>query len=425
MSFQRLLAHQYVDGLRLLGPIVGRYLVVVGLVGFVVDGGVFGVLLNLFLLRIGYGPEQIGLVNASGTLAFAMASLPAGALGERFGSLRIIVVGIGLMLAGTLLLPLADTLAPTVRLPWLISTLVLLYLGLALFFVNTAPFLLGAVDAEQRTQVFGLQTALLSLAAFLGSLVGGALPPLIASLLGVDLDVAAPYRYALMLSGLSLFAAMLVAATIRPRQSAGPEVIATTPVPVAGAASILGLLALIALVRLLQVAGVGATTTFFNVYLDAELLLPSAQIGAIIAAGRLLGVPAALATSSLTRRFGKPPVVIAATIGSALSILPLAIFAHWGAAAISFVGLVGLSWIRYSASIVYYLELVPPARRATVSGIAEMAGGICFTLITFGGGYLIVLLGYRALFLTAAAITALSALVFWLAFRNRKPYGET
>ena len=67
---------------------------------------------------------------------------------------------------------------------------------------------------------------------------------------------------------------------------------------------------------------------------------------------------------------------------------------------------------------------VPPARRATVSGITEMAGGICFTLITYGGGRVIALLGYRPLFLSAAAITALSALVFWLAFRGRAPYAE-
>jgi MFS family permease len=425
MRLERSPALRYLDELRLLGPAVGLYLLVVGLVGFVVDGGVFAVLLNLYLLRIGYGPEQIGLVNAAGTLTFALASLPAGALGERLGSLRMIVVGIVMMLASTLLLPLADLLAPAARMPWLIATLALSYLGLAFFFVNTAPFLLGAVAPARRTQVFGLQTALLSLAAFLGSLVGGALPPLFAELLGLELSAAAPFRYALMLSSLALFAALVAVRAIRPAAPSGPETGSAASLigPVAG--SLLGLLFLIALVRLLQVAGVAATTTFFNVYLDAELLLPTAQIGAIIATGRLLGVPAALATSWLTDRFGKPGVVIASTLASAAAILPLALIPRWEAAAISFVGLVGLSWIRYSSSIVYMLELVPPGRRATVSGLSETAGGICFTLITFGGGYMIVLLGYRALFLTAAAVTALSALVFWLAFRGREPYAES
>jgi MFS family permease len=418
---------RFVEGLRLLGPTVGLYLLVVALVGFVVDGGVFAVLLNLYLLRLGYGPEQVGLVNAVGTLSFALASLPAGALGERFGSRQVLTAGIGLMLAGCVLLPLADVLPAEARLPWLMGTLALGYVGLACFFVNTAPFILGAVRAEQRTLVFSFQTALLSLAAFLGSLVGGVLPPLFAALLGVEPDAAAPYRYALLVSGLALIAALGAAAALRP----GPAVAAEPPAagsparPAASAAApILGLLVIMALVRLLQVAGVGVTTTFFNVYLDAELLVPTAQIGAIIAVGRLLGVPAALATSSLTARFGKPSVVIVSSLASAVSILPLALIPHWGAAAASFICLVGISWIRYSASIVYYLELVAPARRATVSGVVEMAGGICFTLITFFGGYTIALLGYRPLFLGAAAVTAVSALAFWLAFRGREPYRE-
>lgn len=420
-----------VAGVRLLGPAVGLYLLVVALVGFVVDGGVFAVLLNLYLLRIGYGPEQVGLVNAAGTLTFALASLPAGALGERFGSLPMIRIGIALMLAGCLTLPLADTLPAELRLAWLMGTLALCYLGLALFFVNTAPFILGVVHAEQRTLVFSFQTALLSLAAFFGSLVGGVLPPLFAGLLGAEQGAAAPYRYALLVSGLALVTAIAAAAAIRPERPPAGDTPLIASAPLGGASSaavavpILGLLVLMALVRLLQVAGVGVTTTFFNVYLDSELLVPTAQIGAIIAVGRLLGVPAALATASLTSRFGKGPVVIATSLASAVSILPLALVPHWSAAAVSFVSLVGLSWIRYSASIVYYLELVPPARRATVSGVVEMAGGICFTLITFFGGYTIVLLGYRPLFLGAAAVTALSALAFWLAFRGREPFRES
>ena len=50
-----------------LTPIIARYFVAVALVGFALDGGIYSVLLNLFLLRLGYGPEQIGLVNAAGT----------------------------------------------------------------------------------------------------------------------------------------------------------------------------------------------------------------------------------------------------------------------------------------------------------------------------------------------------------------------
>ncbi|MFL5802168.1 MAG: hypothetical protein ACJ8CR_10560, partial [Roseiflexaceae bacterium] len=230
----------------------------------------------------------------------------------------------------------------------------------------------------------------------------------------------APYRYALILAALALLPAMLAIRAAPHTTVRHEEVpVAASIAPPRAAPAIFGLLAMIALVRLLQVAGLAATTTFFNVYLDTALLMPTAQIGAIIAFGRLLGVPAALATAGLTARFGNRGVVIGASLGTAISMLPLALIPHWGAAGLSFIGVIGLSWIRYAASVVYFLELVPPRRRATVSGVTEMAAGICFTVLAFGGGYMIALLGYRSLFLASATITGLSALVFWLCFRSR------
>lgn len=415
------MAVHYVQRLRKLSPTVALYFVTIALVGFAIDGGVYAVLLNLFLLRLDYGTEAIGLINAAGTLTFALSSLPAGLLGERWGSRRMILIGLSLLMVGSALLPFADVVAPEWQLAWLLAADVVLYMGLSLYFVNTAPFIMAAVDAGQRNRIFSLQTALLSMSAFVGSLVGGFLPSTIASLLGMSAAQPAPYRYALIIAGVSLVVAVL-AMRATPQTSARREeeaeaAAATAMPPVATA--IVGLLAMIALVRLLQVAGMAATTTFFNVYLDQALLVPTAQIGAIVAFGRLLGVPAAFATSSLAARFGNRGVVIGASLVTALSILPLALIPHWGAAGLSFIGVIASSWIRYAASVVYFLELVPPSRRATVSGVTEMAAGLCFTALAFGGGYMIALFGYRSLFLAGAAITGLSALVFWLLFRKR------
>lgn len=405
---------------RVINPTVALYFVSIAVIGFAIDGGVYAVLLNLFLVRLGYGPEQVGLVNSVGTLAFALSSLPAGMLGERWGNRRMMLLGLGLMLVACLLLPLADTLRVSWQLPWLLVQILVMYVGLALYFVNTAPFVMDAIDATQRNQVFSMQTALTSLASFVGSLLGGFLPPLIGGLIGASLDLPVAYRYALMIAGLAMIPAIFALRAARPVSRPRSD----TPVPVDGApvavaAPLGGMLIMMALVRVLQVSGIGTVNTFFNVYLDQGLLVPTAQIGMIIAAARLLGVPAALATSALTTRFGNRAVVIGASLGTALSILPIALLPHWGAAGASFVGVVGLSWIRYASSLVYFLELVPPRRRATVAGLMEMAAGICFTIIAFGGGYVIALFGYPTLFLLGAGVTALSALIFWLYFGKR------
>lgn len=414
--------HMLTRPLRGLGPAVTSYLVATGLVGFAVDGGIYAVLLNLFLLRMGYGPAEIGLINAAGTFTFALASLPAGLLGARWGGRRLMLAGLGMMLAGCALLPLADALAPGWRLPWLLGFAVLIYLGLALFFVNTAPLLMRAVAPERRTQVVGLQTALISLSAFAGGLLGGLLPPLFARLSGAPLSGPAPYRYALIVAGVSLAGAIVAIAAARPDEAPPPAPAPAGPAPAAApslASPVLGLLAMIALVRTLQVAGVAAVSSYTNVYLDAGLGASTALIGAIIATGRLVGAGAALTTVGLTARFGNWSVVFWSSVVSALSLLPIALVPHWGAAAASFVAVIGLSWVRYTASLVYFLELVPEGARPTTAGVLEMAAGVCFTLVTFGGGLLIARLGYSSLFLAAAALTALSAASFWLLFRGR------
>jgi MFS family permease len=402
-----------------LTPAVARYFVAVALVGFAIDGGIYSVLLNLFLVRLGYGPEAIGLINAAGTLTFALASLPAGMIGARWGSRPIMLLGLGLLAAGSLLLPLADTLPSEWRLAWLLINMSVLYLGLALYFVNTAPYVMEAIRPEQRTYIFSFQMALLALAAFLGSLIGGFLPPAFVALLGSSAAQPAPYRYGLLIAGLALLPGMLAIHAARPAAGAAArDTAATAPEPAPLAKALIGLLAMIAIVRVLQVSGLAVTTTFFNVYLDSALLVSTARIGLLIALGRLLGIPAALATGTLTARYGNRGVVIGASIGTALSILPIALIPHWGAAGLSLIGVIGLSGIRYPASMVYFMELVPPAQRATVSGLTEMAAGICFTAMTFGGGYIIAAFGYRSLFLLGAALTGLSALVFWRSFRE-------
>ncbi len=415
-----LITRRYVDGLRQLTPDLRRYYLAVSLLGFAVDGGVYAVLLNLFLARLGYGPEVIGLVNAAGMVVFALASLPAGIFGERWGSKRIMLWGLGLLMVGGVLLPLADLLPAAARLPWLITMIICLYLGLALAFVNTAPMLLGLVATDQRNQAYATQTALLGLASFLGSLLGGLLPTLVSVLTSVALDQPMPYRYGLIVAGVAVIPALLALARIQPGAVREMPALPAGAPGTRAATSILGLLSLIALVRVLQVAGLAVTSTFINLYLDAELRVSTAQIGVLLALGRLVSVPAVLTTAALSARFGNRNVVIGASLATAVGMLPLALIPHWGPAWLSLMIVSGLSGVRYAASMVYFLDLVPLNKRATTAGVTEMAAGICFTALTFGGGYIITLLGYRALFLLGAALSALSALVFWALFRGRQ-----
>jgi len=411
------MATTYLQALRRFSRDVRLYLITAALFGFTVFGGIYPVLFNLYLLRLGHGPEFIGLVNAAFLLAFGGFCLPAGVLGGRWGIRRMMIAGLCLAVAGHGLLPLAEFIPNTTQAGWILATYLLSGLGIALYIVNATPFLMGTTSSEERIHVFSVQAALWPLAGFAGSLVGGLLPRLFATVMDASLDNPAPYRYPLLIAAVALIptvVAMLATREISPAHI--EETVAETgPAPY-------GLIALMALVVLLQSAGSGVARTFFNVYLDASLHVPTAQIGALSATGQLLAVPAALAAPLLMTRWGKSRTYVLGSLGMALGLLPLALIPHWGTAGLGFMGVMAPASIASPTITVYHQEIVSPGWRSAMSGATTMAGGLSWSAMALGGGYLITALGYRSLFLTGAGLTAAGALLFWAYFRV--PRGE-
>ena len=155
------------------------------LIGFTIFGGVYTVLLNLYLLRLGYGPQLIGQVNAVGALSFAFLSMPAGLLANRWGARRSMIVGMIIAALGFGLLPLGEFAPTSAQLTWIMGAYALGVLGNTLFLVCSIPFLTLICPPRLRNHVFSTQVALWPLAGFAGSLCGGLLPGLFSALLSL------------------------------------------------------------------------------------------------------------------------------------------------------------------------------------------------------------------------------------------------
>lgn len=415
------MAANYLGTLRKFNRNVRFYLLATALLGFAIDGGVYSVIFNLYLLRLGFGPEFIGQANSLGLLAFALSSLPSGTLGAWFGNRRMMVVGLVFMIAGGFGLPLAQYAPGAWIGPVIMGAYALLYLGLALYFVNSVPLVMEIAGPEERTHAFAMQTALLALAAFSGALIGGFLPRLFASAMGMTLHQPAPYRLPLVFAAVLMVPAVWAILSIRPAPSAEDATPAAAGAQRGGLrgsaeSSLILTLVLLSVVRFFQVGAIGSASTFFNVYMDTQLNVATGQIGVLAAVARLLGVPAALLTPVLVARWGAPRAVLGASTLTAISMLPLALIPHWGAAGIGYVGVTALSSIRYPAYLLYSMELVPPTWRGTLAGAGEMSGGLSFALMAFAGGYLIEAQGFPALFLTGAVLATVGTLLFYLWF---------
>jgi MFS family permease len=275
----------YAQTLRAANRNARLILLLSAIMGMSIDGGIYSVILNLFVLRLNFGPEFVGQINSVANLTFALSSLAAGWLGSRYGSRRIMVMGLGIGAVGALALPMADLVASSWRADWLRLSLVLIYGGLAFYFVNSGPFLIRVTAVSARGAIFAIQSAISGLASFIGGLIGGALPALFAAVMAVSMLNPAPYRIPLLVVGVLISGAFVIA--LRTHEPGADESLSRRSVEARPGAprprSAYSLIVFMSVVRFLQVAGVGAAVTFFNVYLDDALNVATPTIGVVAA----------------------------------------------------------------------------------------------------------------------------------------------
>lgn len=404
----------YVRDLRSFDRNVRLYLVSGALVGFTTAGGIYTVLLNLYILRLGYGFELVGLVNAAGAIAYAVFCLPASAMGRRWGTRRVMLVGMVLITVGNGMLPMAEFVDSAWRPEWLVLARVPRAFGFAMYLVNASPFLIAATDRARRHRVFSVQAALQPLAAVAGSVAGGVLPVLFATGLGVGLDQPAPYRYPLMLATLLLLPAvmaLLATREVEPPSGSAPAAEEAAPVP-------LGPVVCVAVVAFLVTVGVAVVQTFFNVYMDDGLHESTALIGLLTAAAQLVSGVAALASPFMAARWGKVPAIAVTSLATAVFLLPLAFVPSWVAVGVGCIGVFAMGAMRFSVFTVFQQEMVPARWRPTISGATAMATGLSYAVVALAGGYLIPAYGYRVVFSLSAVAVVAGALLFQFYFRT-------
>ncbi len=399
---------------------VRLYLMANALFGFVLFGGIYPLLYNLYLLRLGYNTQFVGLANATGALCFALSSLPSGMLGGRWGSRLTMVVGICVSVVGFGLLSQAELISSGTRDYFILITYSLGVMGIALFIVNGTPYLMGITSTVERDPVFAMQAALMPFSGFVGSMLGGIVPDYLADVLDVSLAEPVVYRYTLFIGVLCLIPAIFaLLATQDARVGRKREAGDNSGVPNAPALP-LAAIVITALISVLHVAGEAAARTFFNVYMDKGLNISLSLISVQLAAGQLLAVPSALSLPFFSARFGIRRTVVLVTVVTALFLFFMALVSNWLVAGLCLMGIMAMASLRRSAFAIFHQELVPVRWRTAMSGATAMMSGVGYSAMALGGGYMIPVAGYSSLFLTGAVLTGMGAFLFWICFRRDK-----
>jgi MFS family permease len=391
--------------------------------------GILAVLANLYLLRLGYGVDVLGITGGLMLGSMALACLPAGVLGRWLTVRTILVASACLLIVGFALLVIAESLHPVVQLPAILASGVLLGTAMAMNVVWSYPLLMTCAD-EKRAAVFSLRRMAEIVGAVTGGYAAGFLPGLLSRLLALDPAGPAPYRAAISVAVLANIVVLVLVARIEPLRLGTNQSGAPQPEHIrqaAGAARPLFLIAAVSVISLLSAAAGGTTRSFLNAWLDSDFGVTAAIIGSIFATSQLISLPATLLAPALISRFGRFQVILMVFFVQAATILLMAIAPRWELVAASF--LVGAVFASTGgpAFDLFHQSIVAPEHRPFMAGAHTMSFGIGYSGALFAGGIIAAMMGFPPLYLAMFAVKVLCAalfIAFFWAHRGTGAAGE-
>jgi MFS transporter, DHA1 family, multidrug resistance protein len=394
---------------------VWLYLVAWSMIGFI-HLGINGVLINLYVIELGFDFSYLGTLNGSGLFFWALFALPAGLLSPRFGLRNSMVGGfavIALGLAGFM----SVTMMP--KEAWGTALLVsnaIVWVGAALIAINGSPYLMAVVSEKERSKAFTLQAALVTLAAFLGSILAGLLPGFLLSQFPLAFDQSAAYRAALWIGVPAYFGSavlMLMARQESPiikaeenqRKESAP----------------LALLIFLGIMFGVQIASENSIAMFANVYFATGLNMSDSLIGTVFAIARILPFILSPLLPLMINRWGSgrtmaSSYVLIAVCGIFILLMPTAL-----AGALGFILFNLIVHFAATARGLFGQESVQPRWRTAVAAVLtiSMAGG--GSVVGFLGGRVIDTAGFRALFLSSSVLSLVAVVLFasrhWLGYK--------
>src|SRR5579875_157446 len=385
--------------------LLATFLVFVGI-------GIQTVILNLYLVGLGFAADYLGLFSFANTAAIGGAAFAAGALTHRVPTRLVLlgaVAGAALSMGG--LVATADGMI-------LLALSVGNGVALAHVFVPIAPFLMDNARADQRPAAFAGYFAAQALASMVGSLVGGLLPRAVAPDPGaLEHGYLITLIAAAVVTGLGCVPLALADDSTEEgsRTSRAPE-----PDGAVARRQVRRDLAWMVSANGLVAASTGFAIPFVNVFFDQQLGASTATIGAVfalasaaMALGSLLGPPAGRWVGPVGAVVLGRTLVIPLLVG-----LGLAPDALSGAALyVVRTFLFNLTWPVDNA---FAMELVTTRLRATLAALRSTSWNLGWSVASAAAGAVIVHLGFTVVFLASAALLAVGNLVYFVGFRGRQ-----
>lgn len=371
---------------------------------------VFGLVFNLYILKIGYTMDFVGVLSSIPGLTIAALAIPMALLTTGIPARKLLLASVGLSTAAMLGMALITARVPLMLLGVLNGA------AAAAMAITAFPLMARNSTEGERQHLFSFQFALGTAAAFAGSLASGWLTKGWAALLFSGDEGALAYRGTLLTACLLMLAAAGSAAGIK--EAAVPE--AKKEAGAFGGLDISKAFYVL-LPQLIIGFGAGMIMPYLNIFFKTGFTLGIASLGFCMSLMPLAMAFGGLIGPWLVKRVGQVRAMIAfqglsipflATMGFSGFLIPTVL------AAFARTLLMNASWPVYS---VFMLGHFPPSQHQAISSIYTAVWNLTFAASTRFSGRLQMDFGFTLPFLITITCYAFATLVLSRRFLRAEP----
>lgn len=338
--------------------------------------------------RTGAGDEALGLAMAAYAIPILAASVPVGHLADRLGRRPILLGGLLLTGAGSVLIAVSTALAP------LLLGRAVQGVGATLSWVAALALVSDLARPGRKGEALGFAFAANSLGAVGGPALGG--------IVGGTVSFETPF-FLVTAIALAIFAAGLVVLprAAEPASAAGDERPRTIRLLLRPAALVP------AMASATGAIVIGLIDFVVPLDFDRRLGTTATTVGVIFAAIALIDAATAPPAGKAGDRFGRRPVALAGALVMSISGVLLAVVGGFAAACVALAILaVGLS-VTFAASAPWLDETFGELNRGLAYGGLNLIFALGYTVGPLAGGWLLARSGAEAAYALIAAVSAL------------------
>ena len=379
--------------------------------------------ISYYAHSLGYKPDFIGLLNATGAIGALLGAVPTGFLADRFGRKPVLIISAiltPLFLAMTGLMTSAPLLLGFSLIQGTVATA---------YWVTNIHLLTESTTEQQRVGVLAMNSFLLLGVGAFGNLLGGAIPEFVAGIMHVSAASTIPLRYGVLVAALITLVFSIPIWWIqepshrRSRTKANKK---TTTLPLATAKTPFPYLLFVKLLvpDLMFTMGEGAVVALMQLYFVLRFHLLPGPLGVIFTISGIIGGVFSLTAPLFVRRWGKLPLITFVQYVSA----PLMILIGFAPTLpLAITGEYTRSFLRTLIDPVYAafaMENVSDQYRARLSGLYSTTWSIGFSIGPGIAGWLQTNVSLSTSFVFGAACLVIAPTLLLMFFGKKKAVQE-